>query len=514
MRIRYRTLLIAASKGATQLVTIGSVMALVRLISQEEVGTYRQVMLVIVFLTSILGMNLPASLFYFVPKLGPDHRRPLVYHLMLLTLASAAVTALLVFFGADIIADRFDNPDLAPLLRIASVYPFARLFLSQVPAFFISIDRAGRAGAYTLLSEGFRAGIVVSMAWAGEPLTTIFYWMVAGSLVLAVVGLIDMYRLSPGRGWPSLDRGLIDQVLGYVLPMLAATAVGIINRHLGSLMISVIFDPERYAVYSCGAMQLPAVGIITSSIFTAIMPNLVTLWEEKRKQKVLDLWEVAVRKASLIVFPCFAVFLVCSGDLMLLLWGRGYEDSRWPFMVYLFELPMRVAIYGSLLRAIGRTKPIAVGAVIALVANFATSISLIVLARTFLGPDSLLAFVAPAIGTEMATFASIVYLLRKIGQDMQVSQRELMPWKDLIRIMSLCLLAGLVIYVLPLDSLSLLTRLIVQAVVFLAVLAILLLATGTLHDDEKKILAGPLRWVSRVVKSRKSSDTDRTGKND
>jgi len=498
MRIRTRSIIIAVNKGVTQVVTLGIGIALVRIMPKDVLGSYRQSLLVVTLLAGLLGMNFPASLYYFIPKLGPDARRPLMSQTCLLSLLAAAVVAAVMYLAAGPIAGRFHNPELPGLLRAFCLYPFSHLILMLVPAFMISVDRPLRGGIYVVLRECIRAAVVLGLASMGQSLTVILSWLVWTATTLAVVAMLDMLRLSPGNiAW--LKWKLLVEQMGYVLPMAAAAVVAVIHVQFDKLVISACFDPAQFAVYSCGAVQLPVVTIITASVFTAIMPDMVRMWAKGAKADMIRLWNVAVRKCALFVFPCFVILVVCSTDLIVLIFGEAYRQATWPFLVYLFILPIRVAVYGTILRATGNTRPIAVSAVTALTTNVVVTLTLVTLARAVLGPNSLLAFLGPSIGTVAATFTADAYKLVKVSRAIGVPLARTMPWKPLAVLMGLSAAAGLLAFVLPVGSLPVIVGLLIRSVVFVIVLLVLVLATGSLHDDEKRMLTYPLRLARKLL---------------
>ena len=115
MRIRTRGLIIMLSQGLRQVTTIVLGVVLVRMISKQAFGTYRQVLLVYTFVAELISLQLQASLYYFIPRLGIERRRALLLQTLLITYALAVVAASVMFGGSRLIARGFGNAELVPL---------------------------------------------------------------------------------------------------------------------------------------------------------------------------------------------------------------------------------------------------------------------------------------------------------------------------------------------------------------------------------------------------------------
>ena len=496
MRIRTRSLVIMLSQSLSQATALVLGIILVRMISQQDFGTFRQVMLVYMFLAGVISLQLPNSLYYFVPKLGAQQQRRLLLQTMGVTGALALVIAVLMLGGAEFVARRFDNPDLAPLVRIMALYPFAERLVLLIPAYMISVDRALRGATYSVVAAVGRVGAVVTMLALGFDLPAVMWAMVAVAGMVALVGCVDVLRICPPGPW-KFARDLLKEQLAYTWPLLATAVVGTVNLQLNQLLIAVFFNPEEYAVYSCGAIQLPVVDLITASLAAAMMPRLVTLAGEGRLADALYTWQEGARKASLVIFPCFAFCLVCGHDFIVALFGQDYALASWPFRVYLCALPVRVAVYAAMLRAVGQTKVIAIGAILALVTNVIASTALVLLGR-----GGLLSFIGPTIGTVLATWASWVYLLRKITRVTDTPLARVMRWKELGIVLLVSAACAAVVAPIPLSGVPLLAQVVIRAIICAVVFLLVLVVARLLSEDEKEMLRWPLVAYRRLCSRR------------
>jgi len=489
MRIRTRSLVILLGNGAYQSATLILSVVLVRIISQETFGTYRQVLLVYTTLFALLSLQLDTTLYYFVPRSIGNARRRLALQTSALSAALGFVTGGLMFFSAGMIASFFENKDLTTPLRVFSLFPIADGLTILTPAFMASVDRAVRAAVYGMLRALLRLVVVIPAFLAGAELESVLAMVVGVTFLLALAGIVDMVWLSRGKSETKIPAGWRDQV-GYALPLWLASVAGIMNLQYDKLLISVAFDPVMYAVYFCGALQIPVVALVHRSLSAATMPNLVAMAESGRRREALDLWQEATRKAGLVILPTFGFLLVVSQELMLFLYGPDYQDAAGPFTVYLFLLPLRIAVFATLFRAFGRTRPIAVGGVLSFMSNVAISTTLVYGAY-----GSYLAFIGPSIGTVASHLISAVYLLSGLRRLAGVDLSQILRWRELGELLALSAGSGVLAYLLPLGEQPLVVELLGRAAAYGCAFVLGLVGFGLLRDDEKTMIRNWLRSI-------------------
>lgn len=494
MSIRKRSLIIMLSRAFTRLSAIVLGVILVRLITEETLGTYRQVFLVYSLVAAIIAFRLENSLFYFVPTVDAGKQRVLVLQTVLATCLTSLAMGAVLFFGSGVASTLLNNPELVSLVRILWLFPLFDGLSLLVPTYMISVERVVRAGVYSAAASVLRVAVVVAAFALGLSLPDVIRLSVLTVGAVAVVGCIEMVRFTP-HGSLRFDGGLIAKQIRYMWPLWATATVGVLNMRLDKFLISNAFDPATYAVYSCGAFEIPLPLLVTGSIAAGMMPTLVGLAHEGRLSQVLSIWQEAARKGGLVMLPCFALLLPLSRDLMVLLYREAYAMAAWPFAIYLCALPVHVVLYNSFLRAVGRTRPIAVAAAIGLTVNVVVSVSLVRIGR-----GSLLSFVGPSIGTVCSIAVAAGYMVRRIGATAGVPVSRVMPWKDLWQVFAVSAVAGIVMYLVPLDGTFLPVRLLVKVAVFAAVLALGVRLAGILREDERKLLVTPVRAIMKLLR--------------
>lgn len=499
MRIRTRSIIILLSQSSAQVCTFLLAIILVRLLPQEIFGSFQQVFMIYFFISGVLSFQLDSSIFYFIPKYGKPERRKILTQSIILSMGSALIISVIMFFGAKFISEFIGNKELYYLIRSFSIYPLGERILFIIPAFMISLEKAFNAGIYILLSSFARFAIVILFILAGADLGLTFFALSIFIVVLAIVGCIDMFRKTEKFG-DILDIDSFMEQIKFCSPLIVTAVVGTISLQLDKILISRAFSPGIYAVYSCGAFELPIISLLTISITSAIMPDLVKYFECGKTVEGLYLWQEAARKCSFLIFPCAVFFFFTASDLVIVLFGINYLSASLPFRIYLCALPFRIAIYASLFRALGNTKPIALSAIIALSLNFIIGISLVKI-----GGQSTLSFIGPAIGAIVGTIVSINYLLWNLKGALNIPYKKIMRWKELSVLFAISTACGLIMYAVPLETLLPLWRIITQAIMFILLYIVILLISKTMKSDEIELMLVPMRFIPLLSKSTKSN---------
>lgn len=492
MRIRTRSVIIMFSQGLTQAAQLLLGIILVRVITQEILGTYRQVTLVYTLIAAVFSLQVESSLYYFLPKLGLSRRRDIVFQSLLSTGVFSIVIGLVMFLTAGLFAKQFNNPQLASLIRIYALFPMLERIVHLQPAFLISLDKAVISGLYSMLNAVFLISTVVIIFVLGFGIREALLGKLAVEGIFAAIGIGLMVHFSDAGQW-RFDKGLFFEQFNYCWPLMMTTMVGILNLKLDGLLISSYFSEKIYAVYSTGALELPLIALFTSSITAAIMPNMVTEADQGRTMNSLNIWHEASRKSSLLIFPTFAFFLVCGYDFIVLLYTQDYSMATWPFLIYLARLPIRVAVYGAIFRALGYTKTIAVSALLDHAVNLVVSITLLLAGR-----HSLLSYIGPSIGTFFGTLTSVLFLLLTLCARLEIPFREVMRWKELGRIFVIAMLGGLILWITPLPIENLLLKMVIRFCFYVVLYFAMLVITRSLKPDERELIRMPFQMLQML----------------
>lgn len=389
---------------------------LARILIPAELGSYRQLFLIYSTFSTLLLLGIPQSVLYFLPKLRHiDSKREFISRAVNLVSILAFAFGLGIFLLRGFIARIFNNPQLDLLLIIYAVYPLF-MFITQIYSqIMLGLKQPAKTAIFTLFSVVADFVLILGVAL----LTRDLYYIVLAVMVSALLQWgFAHFQLRHYITRASFDPSFYQEVFQYSLPLGLASIVGMLSVQLDKLVISGFFTPAQYAVFSIGAMELPLISILTRSVNSILLPHI-----SAEPARMTEVYRAAVRKNALIIFPLAALGLVFAKPLITLLYTDTYLASVPFFRVYLLNLPLRVATYGILFMATGKTRYIMANALITLGLNLALNLVLV----------RLIGMMGAVIATVAVSWISVGIYLFWIRRKLQLDLAQLFPLKALLK---------------------------------------------------------------------------------
>ncbi len=469
-----------------------STMALSRLLTKPDYGTYQQVWMLEGTLVPIFLMGIPPSIYYFLPRFSESEKKGFIIQTLFLLLFIGFLVGIVFFVGADFVAGRFNNPRLSSLLRLFSLYPIFALPVFALDAALISFDLPKQVAWFQIISKGLFVLLVVMLVLLGWGLAAVFTAVIFYGLVQFIVAVKIM--LAPLKGWhPRWDFTWVKQQLFYAIPLGLSGILWVIIKATDRIMVSSFFKVSEYAEFSNGAFELPIVGIITASISEILLPVFVREYRQGRIEKIVALWHESIRKAALILIPVMFFTLVFGRQIIIILFSEKYLRSVIPFRIYLLLLLPRVTAYGSLLMAIGYPKIVLTSSVFAFLLNIVLNVILI----------KRIGFSGPAVATVIVMYFIAFYLLMQIKGKLNLSFIKVFPWQVLGKTMAVTCLVSLLFYPATFLTLHPIVLLAIAGLIYLAVLFIVFRACKLLREDDINLLK---KWsgVEKLLRLKKA----------
>ncbi len=433
--IASNALKLTTSKIITMTISMITAMLLSRFRTLEEYGTYSQLLLIINIVTTIFMLGLPNSINFFLVRAETyDERQKFLSVYYSLSTALSFFTGFILVLSTQLIVDYFNNPIINNFMYFLALFPWTRIILSSIDNVFVVYQKTYYLMTFRILNSLALMLIVIIVRILNLGFETYMILFVGIESVFSLSVYLIVKNVS-GKLCFSLDRNLIIKILKFSLPLGLASIVGTLSIELDKLLIGKFFSTEQLAIYTNAAREMPVI-IVSSSITSVLMPQLVRLLKNNKNNEAITLWGDATSLSY--VFICFIAtgLFVYAPEVMSLLYSDKYLQGVSVFRVYNIVLLLRCTYFGIILNSIGKTKLIFYSSIASLLLN-------VILNYAFY---LIFGFVGPSIATFVSITIIQIFQLVATSKSISLPFAKLFPWKDLSTITIINVFMGVLFY--------------------------------------------------------------------
>jgi len=398
---------------------LGAELVLVRLLSPEAFGSYKQLWEVFYRpLVPLCTLGVPAALFYFYPRTPERRRGRLISVAGVVLLASGVLVASGLCLFASPISARLRNPEIGNLLPSFAPYIGAVVAAAFLEPLLLSSGRVRTLLWISLCFAFLSAGVLIVPVYLGYGIGVALW----GLGILGICRLAFAWTYGVGKAGGFEGDGTFGPLMKYALPLGLSAALGGLSIWVDKAVVSLFFPPDVAGMYMVGAREVPFVPIFLGSVSSVLSAELNRMHREGPKAMV-ELWGRTALRVGRVVLPLFFFLFAFSGRLIPWAFGGRFEGAVLPFRLYLLMLPLRAAAYGPLVAALGRPDMVLLGVGGDLVGNAALSFILV----PRVGPWG------AALATSLMTYLHVAFLLWVICRLSGLPLSRLLPWSGMAR---------------------------------------------------------------------------------
>lgn len=416
------------------LFSIVSAAILSRYLTKDAYGTYKQVMYVYTTLLSVFTLGLPLAYSYFLPRVTVGEGRTLTNKLNRVFYILGAAFAIVLFFGADVIAGILKNPSLAVNIRIFSPAPIFMLPTMGLQGILATYKRTIWNAIYTVLTRILMlVCVALPVALYRADCETAIWGFTISSLISLIIALWIMNM--PFRG-VKREKSTISykEIFNYSIPLMAAGLFGVGIKAADQFFVSRYFGQEVFADFANGSLELPFVGMVLSAGATVLLPAFSRMISQgESTEEIVALWKRTAVKSALILYPLVAFFWFFASDTMTFIYGDKYATSAIFFKIMLCVNFFTVIPFYPIILALGKTKAYARMHMINL---FMVWILEYIVVNTL---NSAFAITAVSV---LCHISKIMMMMGVVSSAIKVPLINLFPIKDLLKLFLSCALTG------------------------------------------------------------------------
>jgi O-antigen/teichoic acid export membrane protein len=409
----------------------------VRMLTVEDYGYYRQFWLIFETLTPILILGFPRSLLYSLPRADSPKEKSVYITQTVVFLSMMS----LVSFGIYVALRFYLGGDIGDMIRSffwrLCVFTMFMIISNYMEWLFVAEKQAMRQAIYNASSTVIQAITVMFVAWYTRDVSSLIWALAVFAFVrfsFAMGYTFAAYR--PRIALISLPT--IRGQLSYALPLGLASIMYILLGQTDKYIINHFLGREAFAIYSIGAIQIPIISIISGSVTSITFPLMAQYQKAKDYQGIITLWNRAMMKTAVMLFPFFVFLGVMVKPFFILLFTETYSSAIPVFLIYLLMVPRFVSEAGSLLQIFNKNLYLLMLFVCAFVVNIVLSIALF----KWIGR------LGVPLSTLIVLYAIHVLALHKAGKLLGTGLVKLLQWNGLLKRFLVALVPGGILWAL------------------------------------------------------------------
>lgn len=401
---------------------------LVRLLSEQDFGRYREFLVYATLLAGIAAFGINSSLLKFVSG-EPAAKWRYVLQANLMTLASSGLVV-----GGMLLANAVFNGELVGEYAVpVALYVLFSVNLDFWEFLWLAEKYSSAVLRYTTARLVARIVVVTGTAALTKDVATIVYALVALETVRLAISWLAWHR-SASNDAPA-RKGSWREQWRFCLPFGSAMVAVSISKSIAPLFVAKMLGPAALAQYTIGTYLQPVVNVVRNSLSDVVLPEMSAKATEPRTEP-LRLWQRTSVVTAIFMFSATVVLARFADTLIVTLFSEAYRPAVPVFQIYLLVFLRETFDFGVPLRAINRNAPIL----------HSTSLSIAVRIALLLIAVPVWGLVGAVTAVVIARFVEGGYLAVRLARAYETPLRSLLPWWDLCKILVAAVVAGAVIY--------------------------------------------------------------------
>lgn len=321
----------------------------VRYFTQEQVGIYRQVFLVITTANAILPLGFGLSAFYFLSR--ETTRRPsVIANTLFFNFTVGALAFLTLYFYPQLLGKIFQSAELTALAPKIGIVIWLWIFSTFLETVAVANREAKTATAFIILAQLTKAVLMISAVIVFTTVESFIYAAMAQAALQSVVLLVYLHFRFPGF-WKAFDASFLREQLVYALPFGFAGLLWTLQNDIHNYFVGYRFTHAEFAIYAYGCFELPLIGMLMESVTAVLIPRMSELQAKNDKPEIFRLMTRIMQKLAFFYFPIYIFMMITAEAFITTLFTHNYLASVPIFMINITLLPFYIWVNDSVIRA-------------------------------------------------------------------------------------------------------------------------------------------------------------------
>lgn len=321
----------------------------VRWLTQDAVGHYRQAFQVITNAVIILPLGFSMSAFYFLAR-ETERRAAAIFNILIFNFAAGALACLALFLFPQIVGNIFQSEELLHLAPKIGVVIWIWIFATFLETVAIANQEARRATAFIILSQVSKTLLMAAAVLAFATVESFLYAAMIQGVIQTLILFNYLRTRFPGF-WRTFDAAFFREHMAYAIPFGLTGVLWIAQTDIHNYFVGHGFSPSEYAIYAYGCFEIPLIAMLSDSVSSVLLPRMNALQLAGDRDEMIRLMARATEKLAFFYFPVYLFLLITAKTLMVTLFTQSYEASASIFVINLTLLPFSALALDPVVRS-------------------------------------------------------------------------------------------------------------------------------------------------------------------
>ena len=409
---------------------------IVRYLTQDEVGHYREAFQVIMNAIVILPLGFSMSSFYFLARETADRRGAAILNILLFNFVVGGIACVTLFLYPQLIGNIFKSAELTQLGPLIGVVIWIWVFSTFLETVAIANQEAKVATVFIVLAQFSKTLLMGSAVFLFATVESFIYAAMIQGLIQSCILFWYLKSRFP-RFWTKFELGFFKDQMVYAIPFGVAGILWMLQNDIHNYFVGYKFTSAEYAIYAYGCFEVPLIAMLAESVTAVLIPRMNTLQVVGDKEEMIRLTARAMQKLAFFYFPIYAFLLITAQTFIITLFTTNYQQSASIFVINITILPFSILITDPIVRSykeLGR---------LFLVTRVAVLLTLVTVLYYGLEHFGLTGMITAAVGAIiLEKIIAETMVIRKLGLGMH----HLPLMTDVLKTAVICVAAGIVTY--------------------------------------------------------------------
>jgi O-antigen/teichoic acid export membrane protein len=322
---------------------------IVRFLTQENVGLYRESFQVIMNAIVILPLGFSMSAYYYLAR-ETERRGLAIFNILLFNFVVGGLACLALAVYPQLIGNIFRSEELTLLAPKIGVVIWIWVFSTFLETVAIANQEARVATVFIVLAQLSKTLFMGAAVFFFATVEAFIYAAMIQGVIQTLILMLYLTSRFP-RFWNGFNLKFFREQMFYAVPFGLTGILWILQNDIHNYFVGYKFSNAEFAIYAYGCFEVPLIAMLAESVTSVLIPRMNALQLAGDKEEMIRLTARSMQKLAFFYFPIYVFLLITSKTFIITLFTQNYVQSVPIFVVNLTILPFSILITDAIVRS-------------------------------------------------------------------------------------------------------------------------------------------------------------------